>query len=159
IPQKLFVVYRPLSNSFFDRLMYTMRARFAVQPVSMNQILRTLLAKRATPSTTAFIADQAPMPAGAYWTSFLNQDTPFFMGAEKIARKLNSPVVYVGIKKEKKGHYQIFAELLEGEPAQTAAGAITESFARHLEADICTQPETWLWSHRRWKHSRTAAQN
>ena len=40
-------------------------------------------------SATTFIADQTPSPKNAYWTTFLNQDTPIFWGTELIAKKLN----------------------------------------------------------------------
>ncbi len=155
-PVKLFAIYRPLDNPYFDRLAYKMRTRFEGQPVPMNQTLRTLLANRQLTSTTAFIADQAPHPAGAYWTTFLHQDTPFFMGAEKIARKLNYPVLYISIHKEKRSRYQIRAEILVADPAQAAPETIMERYARRQEQDIRLQPEIWLWSHRRWKHRRDA---
>ncbi|MDW8333504.1 MAG: hypothetical protein RMM53_04735, partial [Bacteroidia bacterium] len=29
----------------------------------------------------------------------------------------------------------------------------TEAFARFLESAVRRQPENWMWSHRRWKHS------
>ena len=31
---------------------------------------------------------------------------------------------------------------------------ITEKHTHRLEQDINALPETWLWSHKRWKHKR-----
>ena len=42
-------------------------------------------------------------------------------------------------------------------PAATSEGEISELHTRKLEKDIIEQPETWLWSHRRWKHKRPVA--
>ncbi|TAM93244.1 MAG: lipid A biosynthesis acyltransferase, partial [Chitinophagaceae bacterium] len=32
-------------------------------------------------------------------------------------------------------------------------GFITEKFVQLLEKGIKSQPENWVWSHRRWKHA------
>lgn len=151
---KLYVIYHPLTNKYFNRLIVDMRTRFGTGLIEMKNTMRDMLSKRGELSATAFIADQTPPPEGAYWTTFLNQDTPIFKGTEKIARKLNYPVIYVSVQRQKRGHYEIFAETLVEEPARTAEGEISELHTRRLEQDISAQPEIWLWSHRRWKHKR-----
>jgi KDO2-lipid IV(A) lauroyltransferase len=88
------------------------------------------------------------------WLPFLNQDTPVFNGAEKLARKMNYPVVFINIKRMKRGYYEIFTEVLFENPKETADNEITETFFKKLEKEIVMAPETWLWSHRRWKHHR-----
>jgi Kdo2-lipid IVA lauroyltransferase/acyltransferase len=152
---QLYVIYHTLSNKYFDSLMYKMRTRFGTKLIEMNDTMRSMLSNKKILSATAFIADQTPAPVGAYWTKFLNQETPVFWGPEKIARKLNYPVVYVCVKKIKRGYYDIFAEMIVEEPGRTAEGEISELHTRRLERDINEQPETWLWSHRRWKYQRT----
>jgi KDO2-lipid IV(A) lauroyltransferase len=134
-----------------------MRTRFGTGLIEMRNTVRDMMSKRGELNATAFIADQTPPPEGAYWTTFLNQDTPIFWGTEKIARKLNYPVIYVSVKRKKRGRYMIFAETLVAEPARTAEGEISELHTRRLEKDIIDQPEIWLWSHRRWKHKRNTA--
>jgi KDO2-lipid IV(A) lauroyltransferase len=84
----------------------------------------------------------------------LNQETPVYRGTEKIAVKLNLPVVYINVKRIKRGYYQVVAEMLCENPSSTSEGEISELHTRKLEKQILTQPETWLWSHRRWKHKR-----
>jgi KDO2-lipid IV(A) lauroyltransferase len=152
--QPLYVIYRPLSSRGFDRLMYTMRSRFGTRLIAMKDAYRDMAANRGEVNTTAFIADQTPAPEQAFWTTFLNQDTPVFRGTEKIAVRMNVPVVYVGIHRERRGYYSLDAEVLCREPATTAAGEISEMHTRRLEQDILQRPEFWLWSHRRWKHRR-----
>jgi KDO2-lipid IV(A) lauroyltransferase len=154
-PQPLYVIYHAIANPYFNGLVYGMRTRFGTRLIEMNDTFRAMVSNRKEVNATAFIADQTPdQPHLAYWTQFMNQDTPVFWGTEKIARKLNQPVVYVQVKKIKRGYYEVCADMLEKEPASTAEGAISEQHIRRLEADIIRQPETWLWSHKRWKHKR-----
>lgn len=155
---KLFVVYHPLSNKYFNRFMVKMRTRFGTNLITMKNTLREILQNRKDRlNITTFIADQTPLPDRAYWTKFLNQETPVYSGTEKISQKMNYPVIYVSVKRVKRGYYQIDAELLFDKPELTSPGEITEAHIQHLANDIQRSPETWLWSHRRWKHKRNAA--
>lgn len=152
--QQLYVIYHPLSNKNFDKLMYDMRTRFGTKLYAMKDTMREMIRNRNEINATAFIADQTPAPEHAYWTTFLNQDTPVFWGTEKIAQKLNYPVIYITIKKVKRGYYIIDSEVLVAEPKNTKEGEISEMHTRKLQKDIISQPEIWLWSHRRWKHKK-----
>ncbi len=154
-PQQLYVIYHPLANPHFNGLIYKMRTRFGTKLIAMQDTFRDMVANRKEINATAFIADQTPPPQNAHWMTFLQQDTPVFKGTEKIAQKLNYPVVYVSVQRIKRGYYTVLADLLVPTPAATGDGEITELHTQKLEADIITQPATWLWSHRRWKHTRT----
>jgi KDO2-lipid IV(A) lauroyltransferase len=104
---------------------------------------------------TYFLADQSPQESKIkYWTTFLNQDTPVFLGAEQIATKLEMAVVFFDIRKVRRGHYEIEFKLLSENPKEEAPYSITEKHVRALENRIEKEPEWWLWSHRRWKHKR-----
>lgn len=152
--QQLYVIYHPLANPHFNDLVYKMRTRFGTKLIAMHDTFRDMLAHRKEINATAFIADQTPHPQSAHWMTFLQQDTPVFKGTEKIAQKMNQPVVYVSVQRVKRGYYTVMAELLFMHPAGTEDGEITEAHTKKLEEDIILQPSTWLWSHRRWKHKR-----
>jgi KDO2-lipid IV(A) lauroyltransferase len=131
-----------------------MRTRFGTKLIAMNDTFRDMIRNKNEVNATAFIADQTPAPESAYWTTFLNQDTPVFKGTEKIAQKMKYPIVYTQVKRTGRGFYEIQAEMLIENPGDTTEGEISEMHTRRLEKDIINQPETWLWSHRRWKHKR-----
>jgi Kdo2-lipid IVA lauroyltransferase/acyltransferase len=151
---QLYVIYHPLSNKYFDGLIYDMRTRFGTKLIAMKDTYREMASKRNELSATAFIADQTPSPEGAFWTTFLHQETPVFKGTEKIAQRLNYPVVYGRVNRLKRGYYEISAEALFENPVKSQPDEISKSHTNILENDILAYPEIWLWSHRRWKHKR-----
>lgn len=153
---QLYVIYHPLANKYFDGFMSGMRKRFGTRLIPMKETYREILKHRSETAAYAFIADQTPPPENAYWTGFLNQDTPVFRGTELIARKTGYPVLYASIDKVKRGFYTIRVEVLSEEPSRTGVGEISELHTRLLESDIRKRPELWLWSHKRWKHRRPA---
>jgi KDO2-lipid IV(A) lauroyltransferase len=148
-------IYHKLSSPFFEWFTKNMRERFGIQMITMENTLRGMIANKNKLTGTGFISDQTPSRENAHWIQFLNQDTPVFMGAEKIAKKFNYPVIYCHIIKPKRGYYEIKIDVITMEPQTTPDFYITETFNQLLEADIINQPEIWLWSHRRWKHKRS----
>jgi KDO2-lipid IV(A) lauroyltransferase len=153
IPQ-LHVIYHPLANARFDRLMHHMRTRHGTRLYTMRETSKAMIRDRDLLTATAFIADQTPSPERAYWMTFLNQDTPVFQGTEGLARKLDKPVIYISITRPERGYYCMSMETLVADPTRTTDGEITEVHTRRLERDIRKYPELWLWTHRRWKHKR-----
>lgn len=156
IPQ-LYVIYHPLQNRWFDRLMHHMRTRHGTRLYSMRETSKSMIRDRHLLTATAFIADQTPAPERAYWLTFLNQDTPAFLGTEALARKLGYPVTYISVTRPRRGYYRMMVETLVSEPKNTREGEITEIHTRRLERDIREHPDLWLWTHRRWKHKRPSA--
>ncbi len=154
VPEQVRVIYHPITNKQFDGLMYKMRSKAGTKLIAMKDTLREMVRTRNELTVTAFIADQTPPPESAYWTTFLNQETPVFWGTEKIAQKLNFAVVYVTINRPKRGLYVVESELIFNQPKNTIEGEISEKHTQLLERDIKNCPEIWLWSHRRWKHKK-----
>lgn len=152
---QLFVVYQPLSNPYFENLLVGARTKFNTKIVPRKNTLRSMVENRKTLNATALIADQAPNPIkAALWIDFLSQETPVFNGPEKIANKFDAAVVYMNVKRVKRGYYDVIPTLIAENPKETEDTEITFAFNRLLESDIIAQPATWLWSHRRWKHKK-----
>jgi KDO2-lipid IV(A) lauroyltransferase len=155
-------VYSPLSSQFFDRLMIKIRSKFGADPTPMNMVLRNVIKHKrdkSNPRVVAMVADQRPLPNESnYWTEFLHQETAFFIGSERIARKVGFPVVYTSIRRLKRGHYEVNFQEVADPPYQKLSSTeempIIEQFARLVEKDIQASPDQWLWSHKRWKHKR-----
>lgn len=151
---RLYVIYHPMKNKYFDQLIYHMRTRLGNRLYEMKETFKGMVANREEITATAFIADQTPSPHYAFWTTFLNQDTPVYTGTAKISKKLNYPVIYVSVSRPKRGYYVLSSELLCEKPQLLSEDEISELHTRRLEQDIRTRPEIWLWTHKRWKHKR-----
>lgn len=150
----LIALYRPIKNKAFNQFFLEFRSRLGSHLIPMQQVPRIINEEREKPAVLAFIADQSPVPEYAHWTRFLNQETCFFNGYDKVARKKGYPVVLAFLKKIKPGSYIMKVELLTNDSSNLQENQITELYARRMEQIITENPEHWLWSHRRWKHNR-----
>jgi len=152
---KIVIIYKPLQNKYFNKLINSFRSRHGIVLTPMSQVIREILnAKKDNINTlSVFLADQTPIKSEIrYWTTFLNQDTPVYIGTEKIASKYDMAIVYFHIEKIKRGYYNLKIDLLFDHTMDLPANAITEAHVRKLEEIIREKPEYWLWTHRRWKH-------
>lgn len=157
---RLYQIYRPLANPAFDRLFVYLRTRFGASGIRKNDTVRDVirLKQGQTPALVIFIADQTPSRANLhYWTDFLHQDTSFLTGAERIARKLDLPVVVLHDHCVRRGYYACELEVLTKHAKETPENWITEQYARLMEQTITADPAYWLWSHKRWKYKREDA--
>lgn len=150
-------VYKPLRNKYIDEMFKYIRARFGGYNVPKHSTAREIikLHREGKKMVVGLITDQSPNPSEAhYWTNFLNQDTVFMDGAERIGKLMNFPVFYCELERTARGYCKVNFDLLVENPKQTADGEITELFARRLEQTICRNPAYWFWSHKRWKIKR-----
>ncbi len=147
-------VYKELTSPAFDQLMLQIRGRFGPHPVEMKQVARELVKRKSVTRIIAMVADQTPFPQNAYWTTFLHQDTPFFTGAAGIAKRTGYPVLYVGMRRIRRGYYETWFEVLAEKDSSLSTEELIEAYARKVERDIRQYPDQWLWSHSRWKHKR-----
>ncbi|AKQ47679.1 hypothetical protein TH63_12075 [Rufibacter radiotolerans] len=151
-------VYKPLASSFFEAFMWFLRSRFGITLVKMKDTLRHLLRHRGQPRILSLLSDQVP-PYGEiqHWTTFLHQDTAFYVGADKLRISFQYPTFFVGMRHLRRGYYEVvFQELLPAPVAgvKEEGHPVTEAFARALETWIEKYPSEYLWSHKRWKHKR-----
>ncbi len=148
--------YHPLKNEFFDNKILKSRQRFGMKMMSMRRIPRFFTNKPSNqPILSVMLNDQSPAdPKNAYWNTFLNQDTGWMRGAEKIAKKYNQVVLFGAIRKKKRGFYEVKFTPISEDVSKEREGYVLDKHAEYLEAVIRENPEFWLWSHRRWKHKR-----
>ncbi len=153
---RLFAVVKPLSDPYFNRYMNDLRVRFhAPNLIEFKKTYRTLLKNRESLNAVVIAADQTPTRSEInFWTTFLNQETPFFKGIEKMSKALDYAVLYFDIQRVRRGYYAIEIMPVCVEASKTEPNQITEKYVSLLEQSIRSRPDNWLWSHRRWKHKK-----
>ncbi|MDR3339420.1 MAG: lysophospholipid acyltransferase family protein [Candidatus Symbiothrix sp.] len=153
----MYPIYRPLNNKAFDKLITNFRTRFGVHLIEKHSTSKSIIQLKLdkTPSMVFFLADQNPgRDYLEYWSTFLNRDTPVLTGPEKIARRLELPVVFADMTVVKRGQYSFAFKLLTKTPQSTPEFWVTETYIRLMEESILKNPSYWLWTHNRWKYKR-----
>ena len=146
------VIYQKLAYPKFDKFMYDLRSRFGAVPVEKKNVFRDLLRRKSQVKSIGSVSDQTPTVGDhRYWTIFLNQETAFFHGTEKIAKKLNYAVCIIHMRRLKRGYYEMEFIPLDKPPLKQEEHYYTARFASWLEKTIHEYPSDWLWSHNRWK--------
>jgi KDO2-lipid IV(A) lauroyltransferase len=150
------VVYKPLRLADVDAYVLGARRRFGANPIPHKSFLYEVMRRTDAPRAYAMLADQTPLKrTPKHWIRFLNRDTAFFLGPERIARYLDASVVYVRMTRVRRGYYDVELEVIAEPPYGDDAGKeIAESYARHLEATIRASPSDWLWIHNKWKYPK-----
>ncbi|NCT93222.1 MAG: lipid A biosynthesis acyltransferase [Chitinophagaceae bacterium] len=151
------VVYMPLTNKVFDRIIHRLRTRFGTLLIPATEFKNNFNQYARNRYALILVADQNPgNPAKAYWTNFFDKPAPFARGPEKGAKMNNTAVVYVDFYKTKRGHYRVDMELVTTDPNSYPEGALTRLLVNKVEAAVRKRPDNYLWSHRRWKWSADA---
>lgn len=153
-------VYRPLRNRWFDTMMLRIRSRFGSHSYPKKTVLRDLIKEKRTglPAMVGFMSDQKPSHGDTiHVVSFLNHPTAVITGTETLARRLDMAAIYWDMEKVSRGHYKITNRLISDRLADEPQYSITDRYAAMLEKTIMRDPAVWLWSHKRWKHKVTFA--
>lgn len=155
-PQMGYAVVKPLTDKRFDKYLQFLRLRISKgSTIPFKNTFRFMAREsRKEPFFAVFAADQTPTRDEiGFWMRFLHQDTGFFMGIEKIARALDMAVIFMDIRREKRGRYTGVMSLITDDPRAEPDYEISKKYVRKLESAIRRDPSNWLWSHRRWKHA------
>lgn len=153
-PQQFAGVYLPVANKAFDRLLHRMRTKGGGWLISMKE-KRGFQRLQQVRYIVGLIADQNPSNLSvATWLPFMHREAPFFKGSDQLPRRAKAAVVFAGIKKLKRGHYEVNLQLLTDDASTLNENDILRAYVSFMEAQLRAQPDNWLWTHKRWKHIR-----
>ena len=87
-------------------------------------------------------------------------DLPVFLtaGPATIAQLTDFPVMFARCRRKSRGRYHLSLIPIVETPGQLTEEAIIEAYVRAAEETIRDEPESFLWSNRRWKHQPPADQ-
>jgi len=150
-------VFKPLHDKTTDKLIFDIRSQFGSRPLPMAESGRDILRRRKEFRLFVMLADQSPTRhERGLWTTFMNGEAAFYLGTESIAKMTKFPVLFAQCRRLKRGYYEIeFIEIAKP-PYDKTSHEITERFVALAEMAIRSQPESWLWTNRRWKRDRQA---
>lgn len=150
-----YAVYKKINNPYFDRLVKKIRGRFNTTLIHLHetgQIIKSNEQKNR-PGTYGFVADQSPqLKKRVHWDTFMGIEVPVYTGAEILAKRFNMNVLYLKTEKIKRGYYQATFEEISTDVLATQNFEITRKFLDKVEEQIKTDPQYYLWTHKRWKH-------
>lgn len=162
INHKGYAIYKRLANKYFDALVKRIRAKYNSYLITTKETFTVLMAakKKGELTINGFAADQSPKHDKAFhWQEFMNIKVPVHTGAELLAKKLDMAVVFLKVKKLKRGYYEATIETITKTPREYKDYDITDIFLKRLEAQIYEAPEHYLWTHKRWKHRDKVPEN
>ncbi|KAA1243970.1 lysophospholipid acyltransferase family protein [Aquimarina sp. RZ0] len=148
-------IYKQLKNKHFDKLAHTIRGRFDSRLIASHKVARQIIKDKqdGTVCSYGMISDQSPKLNNAkFWTDFMGIKVPIFLGGEFLAQRLDVIVLYLQVKKIKRGYYEVkFIPISENSKNEKKFYVIKE-YLKLLEEQIHKKPEDYLWTHKRWKH-------
>lgn len=152
-PNPVHGIYKPLHNPSADRFIKKVRGT-EMHLFPKEDMVRTALQLRGKPFTICLLSDQSPSNLkSSVWIDFLGRDTAFSTGLARLSTVLNAPVFYMDNQRLSQGMYQVQFTAL-GLAQKGAELEFMRAYAKQLEQSIRTRPEPWIWTHRRWKHTR-----
>jgi lauroyl/myristoyl acyltransferase len=150
-------VYKKIANKYFDKLIRDIRSKYDAELVVTRETI-PLIAKNQREGILCIYglaSDQSPkLDRIFHWETFMGIEVPVHTGAEMIAKKYDLSVVFVKVKKVKRGYYEATFVPITDNPKSIPDFGITHAFIREVEKQILEAPEYYFWTHKRWKHKR-----
>ena len=149
-------IYKPLHQQWLNDLTIESRSKFNITLIPAKTCITDLIKRSKQTRIVAIAPDQAPRRRDdAYWTTFLNQETPFYLGLEKIATLFKYPVYFMQVTRTERGKYRVKFKPLCKPPYQKDTFEVSKTYVEAVEEQIINYPQDWLWIHKRWKKKKS----
>lgn len=150
-------VYKKITNKYFDKLIRDIRSKYKAELVETKRAI-PLMAENQEKGIICMYglaSDQSPKLNRAFhWDKFMGVEVPVHTGAEMLAKRYDLTVLFVKVKKIKRGFYEATFVPITDDPRSIPDFEITNIFLREVEKQIFEAPEYYFWTHKRWKHRR-----
>jgi KDO2-lipid IV(A) lauroyltransferase len=152
-----YAIYKKIANPYFDKLVRDIRSRFKAYLITTKETIPQIISNKKNNSLSiyGFASDQSPKVTSAFhWQKFMSIEVPVHTGAEILSKKYDMNVIFLKVKKVKRGYYEASFEVLSENAKEVPNYEITDKFLKLVEQQIYEAPEYYLWTHKRWKHKR-----
>lgn len=146
-----------IENSVINRIFIKIRARYGTVLIPNAGFKRKMVEWMKKQHAIALAADQNSSPDTGLWLDFFGKPVPFIMGPHISAVRSKPIVIYFIFKKGKRGYYNFEVVETLPDPENFTPEELAIKYRNFLEAVIRKDPENYLWSHRRWKHTYKAS--
>ncbi|MFV8337115.1 lysophospholipid acyltransferase family protein [Flavobacterium sp. RSP29] len=150
-------VYKKIANKYFDKLIRDIRSKYNAELVETKKAIPLMAEnqKKGILSMYGLASDQSPKLNRAFhWDKFMGIEVPVHTGAEMLAKKYDLTVLFVKVKKVKRGFYEATFVPITDNPRSIPNFGITHAYIQEVEKQILEAPEYYFWTHKRWKHRR-----
>lgn len=150
-------IYKKIKNPYFDKLIRDIRSKFDASLIDTKSTTKTVTQNQndGILGIYGFISDQTPSRTRAkYWDTFMEHTVPIHTGGEALARNLDMNVLYMAVKKVKRGHYEATFIPLSDDIQNLPEFEVSHRFIKEVEKQIYAAPEYYFWTHKRWKFKK-----
>lgn len=150
-------VYKKIANPYFDKLVRQIRSKYGTELVETKKTIPLMAQNQRDGilSLYGLASDQSPkMDRIFHSKTFMGIEVPVHTGGEMLAKKYDLSVLFIKVKKIKRGYYEATIVPICENPNDYANFEITEMYLKEVEKQILEAPEYYLWTHKRWKHRK-----
>ncbi len=152
---KFCAIFKPMKNQYISNFTVKCREQRGTHFCPIEKTRFAFGMREKFPTGFCMAGDQnTPNTKRAIWVNFFGMETACLPGIEFYAKLFDLPVIFMEIRREKRGYYRCYVSMIAENPSQCAPGEITQRYMSKLEEVMRNQPETWLWSHKRWKATK-----
>ncbi|MCF6182201.1 lipid A biosynthesis acyltransferase [Lutibacter sp.] len=156
---KGYAAYTKVNNKYFNKKIINSREKFGTHLMQTSKIITEIQynKKNNIQSMYGLLSDQSPqIHKTHYWRDFFGVKVPVHTGGEMLAKKYDLNVVYMNVKKIKRGYYETTFSLITTNATKYPNYELTDIFIDKVEKQVQNKPEYYFWTHKRFKHKDKA---
>ncbi len=156
-PGRTHVVYKPLSNPVVDEAVLGWRRKLGVKWIPLESAVTDTMTAVKNGDVVILAADQSVGPESV-WTSFFGRNVPTAKGPAALCLKTRAALFLSAVRRQSDG--RCIGPLVRVKSSDLRAynpknlRTLTQRLTSLTEEYIRKDPGQWMWTHKRWKHSR-----
>lgn len=154
-----YAAYTKVNNPYFNNKVLESRAKFGTNLIQTAKVVGEIQHNQINKIQAMYglLSDQSPqLKKTFYWREFLGVKVPIHTGAEMLAKRFNMNMVFMDVKRVKRGYYETTFSLITNDAKKYPDYALTDIYLDKVEQQIRANPQYYFWTHRRFKHKNKA---
>jgi len=159
VDYKGYAAYSKVKNKYFNDKVLKSRAKFGTNLIQTAKVVGEIQQnqKNKIQAMYGLLSDQSPqIKKTFYWSEFLGVKVPIHTGGEMLAKRFDMNMVFMEVKKIKRGYYETTFSLITDNAKTFPNYKLTDIFLEKVEHQIRSNPEYYFWTHNRFKHKDKA---